>query len=116
MLGRRKNVRVRPTADYQIGIDFGEGLIKIRLNVLDVAVGGVGLELDETLIKLAPGSEVTLGVTLPGHGRFETVGSLRYTQGRIGGRCGVHFDRLTPPQQAALSRAVSELLERGASV
>jgi hypothetical protein len=55
-------------------------------------------------------------LTLPGWARFETVGTVRYTQGRVGGRIGIHFDKLTPEQQTSLSRAVSELLERGSAV
>ena len=113
---RRKNVRVRPTADYNIGIDYGEGLVKTRLEVIDAAVGGVGLVVSEPIQNIKPGMDIRLGVTLPGVTRFETVASVRYTQGRIGGRCGVHFDKLTKDQQHALSRAVSELLERGFSV
>jgi hypothetical protein len=115
MLGRRKNVRVRPTADYPIGIDFGEGFVKVRLPVLDVAVGGVGLEVVEQIAELHAGNDIKLGIALPGFPRFETVGNLRYTQGRIGGRCGVHLVNLSEPQRVALNRAVCELLERGAS-
>ncbi len=112
---RRQNVRVRPTADYNIGVDFGEGIVKVKVDVLDAAVGGVGLVVAEEFAELRAGSEIRLGVTLPGVPRFETVGSIRYTQGRVGGRCGVHFNQLTGEQQQALSRAVSELLERGSS-
>lgn len=115
MQERRRNVRVRPTADYKVGIDYGSGVVKVRLAVLDLAVGGVALSLTEQLAGLAPGSEIRLEVSLPGVPRFETVGTLRYTQGRAGGRCGIHFNHLSPEHQAALSRAVSELLERGSS-
>ena len=96
--------------------DFGEGVVKVRVSVADAAVGGVGLIVPEQFAELKTGSEVRLGVTLPGVDRFETVGSIRYTQGRVGGRCGVHFNNLTDEQQTALSRAVSELLERGFAV
>jgi hypothetical protein len=112
---RRQNVRVRPTAEYGIGIDFGTGLVKTRLAVIDAAVGGVALEVDEQLVDLSAGSEIHLGVSLPGLPRFETVGTIRYTSRRVAGRCGVHLNHLTHDQQAALSRTVSELLERGFS-
>jgi c-di-GMP-binding flagellar brake protein YcgR len=115
MQERRQNVRVHPVADYNIVIDHGEGIVKVQVSVIDAAVGGVGLVLDEKLAQIEAGSDVRLGVTLPDTPRFETVGSIRYTQGKVGGRCGVHFDRLTDEQQHALSRAVSELLERGHS-
>ncbi|HEX7480641.1 MAG TPA: PilZ domain-containing protein [Polyangiales bacterium] len=115
MQERRQNVRVRPTAEYGIVIDLGTGLVKTRLAVIDIAVGGVGLEVEEQFVDMPAGTELRVGVTLPGVPRFETVGIIRYTQRRVGGRCGVHFNHLTHDQQAALSRTVSELLERGFS-
>ena len=115
MQERRQNVRVRPVADYDIAIDFGEGIVREKLAVLDAAVGGVGLQLVESLAGLPAESNVRLGVTLPNVPRFVTTGIIRYTQGKVGGRCGVHFANLTSEQQQALSRAVSELLERGNS-
>lgn len=114
MQERRKNVRVRPTADYNVGVDLGDGLVKRQLSVIDVAVGGVSLVVVERLLEYTAGSSIRLGVTLPGVPRFETEASVRHSQGELGGRCGVHFDHLTAAQQTALSRAVSELLERGA--
>jgi hypothetical protein len=116
MQERRQNVRVRPTGDYDIAIDFGTGVVKERLSVVNVAVGGVAVVLTAKMVHKSAGDEVHLGVTLPGVPRFETVGAIRYTQGREGGRCGIHFDKLTEAQQTALSRAVSELLERGCAV
>lgn len=116
MQERRQNVRVRPAVDYDIGIDIGTGLVKTLLRPVNVAVGGVALELTEQIVDHAAGSEIRLGVSLPGVQRFETVGVVRYTQGRLGGRCGVHFNHLTEEQQVALSHAVSELLERGFAV
>lgn len=116
MQERRQNVRVRPTGDYDIGIEIGTGVVKVRLSVVNAAVGGVALVIAEQLVSMASGDPIRLGVTLPGVPRFETVGVMRYTQGRAGGRCGVYFDKLTEEQQNALSRAVSELLERGCAV
>jgi hypothetical protein len=116
MQERRQNVRVRPSADYNIVIDFGTGIVKVRLQVVNLAVGGVALVLTDQLVDLPMGAEVRLGVSLPGVPRFETVGEIRYTQGRVGGRFGVHFNNLTDEQQTALSRATAELLERGYAV
>lgn len=113
MQERRKNVRVRPTADYNIGVELGGGLVRVQLSVIDAAVGGVSLVVVEQLLPYTQGSEIRLAVTLPGFPRFETVASVRYRQAELGGRCGVHFDHLTEEQQTALSRAVAELLERG---
>jgi hypothetical protein len=115
MRERRQNVRVRPTADYAIRIELGSGIVKVELFVLDVAVGGVAVELSEPLLGLSVGSELRLGVTLPGVPRFETTATVRHTHGRLGGRIGLHFDKLANAEQSALSKAVSELLERGHS-
>jgi hypothetical protein len=113
---RRQNVRVQPAADYSVVIDFGSGLVKERLQLVDVAVGGVGLVITDAIAGFSIGTEIPLGVTLPGVPRFQTIGTVRYTQAHLGGRCGVHLNHLTAAQQTALSRAVSELLERGYSV
>jgi len=115
MKERRQNVRVRPTADYAIRIELGSGIVKVQLFVLDVAVGGVAVEISEQLLGVPVGGELRLGVTLPGVARFETTATLRHTQARLGGRCGLHFNNLANAQQLALSKAVSELLERGHS-
>jgi PilZ domain len=115
MQERRQNVRVRPTADYGIVVDHGSGLVKLRLAVIDLAVGGVAIALEPALVELGAGAELRLGLTLPGVPRIETVGTVRYSQRRVGGRCGVHLNHLSQDEQHALSRAVSELLERGAS-
>jgi hypothetical protein len=116
MQERRQNVRVRPAPDYDVRIEYGEGMVKVQCSVMDVAVGGVGLVVDEMFAHVKMGEEMKLAVTLPGVDRFETMASLRYTQGKAGGRCGLHFNKLTEGQQTALSKAVSELLERGHSV
>jgi hypothetical protein len=116
MQERRQNVRVRPAPDYEVKIDFSDGLVKVHCSIMDVAVGGIALVVDELFSHVKSGEQLTFGVTLPGVDRFETSASLRYTQGKPGGRCGIHFNNLTEAQQTALSRAVSELLERGHSV
>ena len=115
MQERRQNVRVHVTPDYDIGIHFGDGLVKVKLQVTDAAVGGVALVIVSQTAEFAAGNEIPLGVTLPDFDRFETKGTIRYTQGTIGGRMGVHLNNLSEEQQSALSRTVSELLERGHS-
>ncbi len=115
MQERRQNVRVRPAADYNIQVDFEDGLVKVELSVLDAAVGGVALVVDELFAGATAGSFLKLGVTLPDHDRFITSARLCYTQGKARGRCGMHFSNLTDAQQSAMGKAVSELLERGHS-
>src|SRR5690606_495993 len=40
---RRQNVRVRPAADYDIQVEYLDGLLTVPLQVMDVAIGGMGL-------------------------------------------------------------------------
>ena len=47
MRERRRNVRVRPSADYDIVVEYLDGLLTVRLAVLDVAIGGMGLVVDD---------------------------------------------------------------------
>lgn len=116
MQERRKNVRVRPSPDYDIRIEYEEGLVKVRLSVSDLAVGGIGVLLDELFADLPLDGLLRVRVTLPGVEPFETDASLRHSARKPGGRSGFHFAALTPEQQKAWGRAVSELLERGHSV
>ncbi len=115
MQERRQNVRVRPAADYDIKIEYEEGLVKVRLSIIDLAVGGIGVLVDELFSGVAPGTPLRLSVTIPDFETFDTDATLRHSTGRPGGRCGFHFAALTPEQQKAWSRSVSELLERGQS-
>ena len=115
MQERRKNVRVRPAPDYDIKIEYEEGLVKVRLAIIDLAVGGIGVLVDELFSDIAPGTPLRLSVDLPDYETFETDATLRHSTGRAGGRCGFHFSTLSHEQQKAWSRAVSELLERGQS-
>ncbi len=116
MQERRKNVRVRPSPDYDIRIEYEEGLVKVRLSVSDLAVGGIGVLLDELFANLPIDGLLRVKVSLPGLDAFETDATLRHSSGKPGGRSGFHFTTLTPEQQKAWGRAVSELLERGHSV
>ena len=112
---RRQNVRVRPAPDYDIVIEFEEGLVTVQLAVVDVAVGGIGVLVDELFSGLSVGGEIRMRVRLPDRNPFETVAVLRHTTGHVGGRCGFHFRYLQTEQQTAWGKAVSELLERGHS-
>lgn len=115
MQERRQNVRVRPTPEYEIRVEYEEGLVKVRLAVIDLAIGGIGVLVDELFSGLAPGTPLRLAISLPDFETFETEATLRHSTGRAGGRSGFHFATLTSAQQRAWSRAVSELLERGFS-
>jgi predicted ferric reductase len=112
---RRKNVRVRPAADYQIQVEYEEGLVKVQLSIMDMAVGGVGVLVDELFQHREVSSELKVKVTVPDAEPFETIAILRHSSGKVGGRSGFHFAYLTAEQQTTWGKAVSELLERGHS-
>lgn len=112
---RRQNVRVRPAADYDIRVDYVDGMVSVRLQVLDVALGGMGLVVDELFAHRAAGDELELCVTFPGMAQFTTRAEIRHTSGKPGGVCGIRLGRLTDEQVQALRRAVGELQERGHS-
>lgn len=115
MQERRQNVRVRPSPDYEIRIDYEEGLVKVGLSVVDLAVGGIGVLVDELFCELKVGMPLRVTVTLPDFPAFDTEAVLRHSTGKVGGRCGFHFSTLSEEEQRAWSRVVSELLERGHS-
>src|SRR5688572_29121940 len=76
---RRQNVRVRPASDYDITIEFEEGLVRVRLAVVDLAIGGIGVLVDELFLGLPIGGEIKLKIELPAVEPFDTVAVLRHT-------------------------------------
>jgi hypothetical protein len=112
---RRAHVRVRPAHDYDVRVELREGMVGVTLSVIDVSVGGMGLQVDEFFQDRKSGDKLTLQITLPGAAPFQTVAEIRYSARTAGGKCGVLLGSLTADQQSRLSRAVAELLERGHS-
>jgi c-di-GMP-binding flagellar brake protein YcgR len=112
---RRQNVRVRPAADYDIRVDYVDGLVSVRLQVLDLALGGMGLVVDELFAEHAAGESLELRITFPQMAPFTTRAEIRHTSGKAGGVCGIRLGQLTDEQAQALRRAVGELQERGHS-
>jgi c-di-GMP-binding flagellar brake protein YcgR len=113
MLERRANVRVRPAADYDVRVELKEGVVSVRLSVMDVSVTGLGLVIDEMFLQRQSGELLPLSITLPGHAPFHVQAEIRYSSRTLGGKCGVLFSSIEQSDQAKLGRAVAELLERG---
>ena len=115
MAERRAHVRVRPAADYDVRVELREGMFAVRLSVADLSVGGLGLVVDEMFANKVHGDVLVLQVSLPEGPSFTTKAEVRYTSRVVGGKCGVCWVGLQGDEQARVSRAVAELLERGHS-
>ncbi|OQX68930.1 MAG: hypothetical protein B6A08_08060 [Sorangiineae bacterium NIC37A_2] len=115
MAERRAHVRVRPAADYDVRVELREGMFSVRLSVTDLSVGGMGLVVDEMFADKKSGAILTFSIALPEGEPFEAKGEVRYTSQVVGGKCGVAWVGLADEEQARISRAVAELLERGHS-
>ncbi len=110
---RRRNVRVRPSADYDIVVEYLDGLLTVRLAVLDVAIGGMGLVVDDLFAQKGTGDQLELAITFPGSARFVTRAELRHSAKKAGGKCGISLANLSETETHALRAAVAELQERG---
>ncbi len=108
-------MRVRPAIDYDVLVDLHEGVVSVRLSVIDVSVEGLGLVVDEMFAGKQAGELLPLVIRVPGAERFEVRGEIRYSGGKPGGKCGVLLKDLDEGPRTALARAVGELLERGNS-
>lgn len=115
MTERRQNVRVRPAPDYDVIVEYVSGLVSVRLAVMDIAIGGLGLLVDELFAGSAVGARLPLRLTFPGHARFDASAEVRHCAAQTGGKCGVALPDLTPEQRSTLQHAVAELQERGHS-
>lgn len=112
---RRQNVRVHPAADYDIIVEYVSGLVSVRLQVIDIAIGGMGLVVDELFAGAKVGTTLPLRVTFPGASKFETAAEVRHCAAELGGKCGVALSALSDEQRTLLHHAVAELQERGHS-
>ncbi len=115
MKERRQNVRVRPAADYDIQVEYIAGLLSVKLQVIDLAIGGMGLVVDELFRSARVGSTLPLRITFPDFPQFETEAVVRHCSIEVGGKCGIQLSSLTDEQTSALRRVVAELQERGHS-
>ena len=115
MKERRQNVRVHPAADYDIVVEYVSGLVTVRLQVIDIAIGGMGLLVDELFADAGVGDALPLRITFPGAPKFETSAEIRHSARELGGKCGVALAALSEEQRTLLHHAVAELQERGHS-
>jgi hypothetical protein len=107
---RRRHVRVRPLADYDVRVEVVDGAVFSRVEVVDMSLGGLGILIEPPVDSYQPGAVVDLRLGTP---EAEPVRVKAIVRHCARGVCGVEFQALAEPATAALRRAVSELLERG---
>lgn len=109
---RRRHVRVRPAADYDVVVQTCEGAIYTRAQLVDISLGGVGLLLERPVDGYAVGEALELRLLAPGAEPVAVVADVRH---RARGVCGAEFRSLSEEAAGVLKRAVAELMERGNS-
>jgi c-di-GMP-binding flagellar brake protein YcgR len=107
---RRRHVRVRPAADYDVSVELIEGAVFSRVQVVDLSLGGVGILIEPPVDQYELGASLQLRIGTP---EAEPVRAVAVVRHRARGVCGAEFQRLDEAALAALHRAVGELLERG---
>jgi hypothetical protein len=107
---RRKHVRVRLAADYDVGVEIVEGAVFSRVQVVDLSLGGLGILIEPPVDSYELDALLELRVSTP---EAEPVRVSALVRHRARGVCGAEFQKLSEPALAALHRAVAELLERG---
>ena len=107
---RRRHVRVRPSADYDIQAAVCEGTVFTTVQIVDLSLGGIGLLLEPPIDSVAMGGSFELKISTPESSPVRARVVVRH-QAR--GVCGAQFETLSEKASLAIGRAVSELLERG---
>jgi c-di-GMP-binding flagellar brake protein YcgR len=107
---RRRHVRVRPAADYDVRVELIEGAVFSRVAVVDLSLGGLGILIEPPVDACQLGAPLDLRIGTPEAEPVRVVAIVRH---RARGVCGMEFQNLNEPALNALRRAVSELLERG---
>ncbi len=110
---RRRDVRVRPAADYEVKAELQAGDVTSPLQVLDISLGGLGVLVSHALGGQGVGEEVTVRMSVRGAEPFLVRASIRHVGPPGFGVCGLQFQDLTELAKTAIRRCVSELLERG---
>jgi c-di-GMP-binding flagellar brake protein YcgR len=108
---RRRHVRVRPAADYDVRVEAVDGAVFSRVEVVDMSLGGLGILIEPPVDTFQLGAGIELRIGTPE--AAEPVRAQAIVRHRARGVCGVEFQNLSEAAVNALRRAVSELLERG---
>ncbi len=109
---RRRHVRLKPSADVPARVSLvGDGLMREMVDVVDISVGGMALTA--AVLNGTPlGKRMKLQIALGGAEEHSIDVVVRWTSEGI---VGVELVDAEPRAAQAISRYVSELLERGGS-
>lgn len=107
---RRRHVRVRPAADYDVIAEVCDGAVFTRVQIVDLSLGGVGLLMEAPVDEFEIGQAFELRVNTP---EADSVRVRVVVRHQARGVCGAQFQEPDEAASSALERAVSELLERG---
>jgi c-di-GMP-binding flagellar brake protein YcgR len=107
---RRRHVRVRLAVDYEVTVEIVEGAVFSRVQVVDLSEGGLGMLIEPPVDSYELDAKLELRISTPEADPVRVTALVRH---KVRGICGAAFQNLTEPAQAALHRAVAELLERG---
>ena len=107
---RRRHVRVRPAADYDVRVELIDGAVFSRVEVVDMSLGGLGILIEPPVDSCALGAVLEFRIATPA---AEPVRASAVVRHRARGVCGVEFQRLNEEALSALQSVVAELLERG---
>lgn len=107
---RRRHVRVRPAADYDVRVEVVQGAVYSRVEVVDMSLGGLGILIEPPVDNTQLGAVLELRITTP---VAEPVRAAAVVRHRARGVCGMEFQNLGAAALSALERVVAELLERG---
>lgn len=107
---RRRHVRVRPAADYDVRVEVVEGAVFSRVQVVDLSLGGLGMLIEPPVDGYELNAALELRIATPEADPVRVTAIVRH---RARGVCGTEFQKLSEVALAALHRAVAELLERG---
>jgi c-di-GMP-binding flagellar brake protein YcgR len=110
---RRRDVRVRPAADYEVKVELLLDDLETSLQVVDISVGGMSVLVSRALAESRVGDDITLSLSVRGGDPFQVKANVRHIGPPGFGVCGVQFQDLGDAARAAIRRCVSDLLERG---
>ena len=111
---RRKHVRVAPIPELPATVVLPTAGDDLKLHLLDISVGGLGLWTQRGRANLAAGDEIELQLVLGG--KTVTVEVVIRHASPDHTLHGVEFVDLPDEVRAIIHRYVEELTERGASV
>jgi len=111
---RRRHVRVRPAADYDLKVECLEAN-GAPLMVVDVSLSGFGFLLDTVSAEWKAGQKLNVMIELPSGPPVAAELTIRHTAGIPNGAAGGELTTLNDATRSNLRRYVGVLFGRGLS-